>query len=113
MRQFETMVILGLLQTPDFTRALINGANSGLAADVVERRVMARLARQQILTRASLLRYHAVIDEAILERPLGTSTIMRNQLRHLTDDSATDHLTLQILPKVARASPVWTARSPC
>lgn len=105
LRQFETMLIPGLLQTADFTRALINGASPGLSADVVERRVMARLARQQILTRADPLHLHVIIDEAVLERPVGTSATMRNQLRRLVDDSAADHVTLQILPKAAGASP--------
>jgi transcriptional regulator with XRE-family HTH domain len=98
LRQFETMLIPGLLQTADFTRALINGANPGLAADVVERRVMARLARQQILTRPDPLHFHLIIDEAVL-------AIMRNQLRHLIDDSTADHITIQVLPKAAGASP--------
>lgn len=106
LRQFETMVIPGLLQTADFTRALINGASPGLAADVVQRRVMARLARQQILTRANPLHFHVIIDEAILERPVGgTSAIMRNQLRRLIDDSTADHITIQVLSKAAGASP--------
>lgn len=105
LRQFETMVVPGLLQVADFTRALINGASPGLAADVVERRVMARMARQQVLTRPKPLEYHVIIDEAILERPVGTPVIMRNQLRHLIDETARDHITLQVLPKSAGASP--------
>ncbi|MGH3696169.1 MAG: helix-turn-helix domain-containing protein [Pseudonocardiaceae bacterium] len=105
LRQFETMVVPGLLQVADFTRALINGATPGLAADVVERRVIARMARQQVLTRATPLEYHVIIDEAILERPVGTTVIMRNQLRRLIDEAARDHLTLQVLPKSAGASP--------
>ncbi|MGH3564839.1 MAG: helix-turn-helix domain-containing protein [Pseudonocardia sp.] len=105
LRQFETMLIPGLLQTADFTRALINGGSPGLAADVVERRVLARQARQQILTRASPLHLHVILDEAILERPVGTSAIMRNQLRRLIDESAADHVTVQVLPKAAGASP--------
>jgi len=105
LRQCETMLIPGLLQTADFTRALIAGASPGLAADVVERRVMARLARQQILTRDNPLHLHVILDEAILERPIGTSAIMHNQLRRLIDESAADHITVQVLPKEAGASP--------
>lgn len=105
LRQFETMVFPGLLQTADFTRALINGANPALAPDLVERRVLARMARQQVLTRTNPLHYHVILDEAILERPVGTPAIMRNQLRRLIDEAAGDHITLQILPKAAGASP--------
>ncbi|MGH3925729.1 MAG: helix-turn-helix domain-containing protein [Pseudonocardiaceae bacterium] len=105
MRQFETMLIPGLLQTPDFTRALITDGAPGLAPEVVERRVLARMARQQILTRVSPLEYHVIIEEAILERPVGTPKIMRNQLRRLIEDAAADHITLQVLPKRVGASP--------
>ncbi|MGH3905495.1 MAG: helix-turn-helix domain-containing protein [Pseudonocardiaceae bacterium] len=105
LRQLETMVVPGLLQTADYTRGLINGASPGLAAEVVERRVVARMARQQILTRAHPLEYHLILDEAILERPVGTPLVMRNQLRRLIDEAATDHITLQVLSKRAGASP--------
>ena len=105
LRQFETMLVPGLLQTADFTRALINGVNPGLAPDVVERRVIARMARQQILTRANPPQYHVILDEAVLERPVGTPAVMRSQLRRLADEATADHITLQILPKAAGASP--------
>jgi hypothetical protein len=105
LRQLETMVIPGLLQTADYTRALTNGGSPGLTAEVVERRVIARMARQQVLTRPDPLRYHVIIDEAILERPVGSPTVMRGQLRRLIDDAATNHITIQILPTKVGANP--------
>jgi transcriptional regulator with XRE-family HTH domain len=105
LRQFETMVVPGLLQTADFTRALINGASPGLAPDVVERRVLARMARQQVLTRPNPLQYHVIIEEAILERPVGGAEVMRAQLRHLIERASAENITLQVLPKSAGASP--------
>lgn len=104
-RQFETMLVPGLLQTAEYTRALINGVSPGLGPDVVGRRVMARMARQQVLTRDNPLQYHVIMDEAILERPVGSAMVMRNQLRRLVDDAAGDHITIQVLPKAAGASP--------
>jgi hypothetical protein len=100
-QHIEQLLKDSLLQTAAFTRALINGASPGLAPELVERRVMARMVRQQILTRTNPLRYHVII----LERPVGTPAIMRNQLRRLIDEAAADHITLRILPKAAGASP--------
>ncbi|MBP2333923.1 hypothetical protein JOF41_000101 [Saccharothrix coeruleofusca] len=104
-RQFETTVVPGLLQTADYTRALINGANPGLAHETVERRVLARMARQQVLTRPHPLRLHVILDETILERPVGSALIMRNQLQRLADTLTEDHITVQVLPKSAGATP--------
>ena len=105
LRQFETMVIPGLLQTPEYTRAVINGVYPGLALDIVDRRVMARLARQTVLSRPDPLQYHMIIEEGILERPVGSPAIMRNQLRRLIEETGNDNVTLQILPKSIGASP--------
>lgn len=104
-RQFETMLIPGLLQTADFTRALMTGANPSLTGELIERRVLARMARQQVLSRARPLRLHAIIEEAILERQVGTPAVMRGQLRRLVDEAGAAHVTIQVLPKSAGASP--------
>lgn len=104
-RQFEAMLIPGLLQTGDFARALITGIRPELAGDTIERRVLARMARQQVLTKPNPLRLHAIVDEAVLERQVGTPAVMRGQLRRLVDDSAAEHITIQVLPKSAGASP--------
>lgn len=105
LREFETMVVPGLLQTADYTRAMIYGADPGLAHETVERRVLARMARQRVLTRPYPLRLHVILDEAILERPVGSATVMRNQLQRLADTATEDNITVQVLPKSAGATP--------
>lgn len=104
-RQLETMIVPGLLQTPDYTRALINGAEPGLDHEVVERRVLARAARQRVLTRPKPLQYHVILDETILERPVGTSATMSGQLSRLIDAAAMEHITIQVLPRSVGANP--------
>lgn len=104
-RQFEALVIPGLLQTQDYARALISGIHPDLSGEIVERRVIARMARQQVLTRQKPLQLHVIIDEAILERPVGNAAVMRSQLRRLLDEVIHDHITIQVLPKSVGASP--------
>ncbi|WP_285504705.1 helix-turn-helix transcriptional regulator [Actinokineospora sp. NBRC 105648] len=104
-RQLETMVVPGLLQTPDYTRALVIGANPGMAHELVERRVLARAARQRVLTRPEPLRYHVILDETVLERPIGTPSVMRGQLARLIDAAEAEHTTIQVLPRSVGASP--------
>ena len=101
-RQLETTVVPGLLQTPDYTRALVTGANPGLDFEVVERRVLARMARQRVLNRPKPLQYHVILDEAVLTRPIGTPSVLRGQLARLVDAAQAGHITVQILHRSSR-----------
>ncbi|ACU40117.1 helix-turn-helix domain-containing protein [Actinosynnema mirum] len=104
-RQFSTLLVPGLLQTAEYARALISGINPGLAQDEVERRVAARITRQQVLTRPTPPHLHVILDAGLLERPVGTPLIMRNQLRRLIEAVDRPGTTVQVLPKSAGASP--------
>jgi len=105
VRQLETLVVPGLLQTPDYTRALVNGGAPGLDFEVAERRVLARMARQRVLNRPKPLRYHVILDEPILTRPVGTPSVLRGQLAKLVDAAESAHITLQVLPRSIGATP--------
>ncbi|MFC4854613.1 helix-turn-helix domain-containing protein [Actinophytocola glycyrrhizae] len=105
VRQLETIVVPGLLQTPDYTRALVTGANPGLGFEVAERRVLARMARQRVLNRPDPLRYHVILDETILTRPVGTPSVLRGQLARLVDAAESEHITVQVLPRSAGVTP--------
>jgi hypothetical protein len=104
-RQFETLLVPGLLQTAEYATALISGINPHLTEEEVQRRVMARMARQQVLARGTPPRLHVILDAGVLERPVGTPRIMRDQLRRLADAIDAPNVTIQILPKEAGASP--------
>lgn len=104
-RQFETLLVPGLLQSAEYARALITGVNPGLAEDEVERRVAARITRQQILTRTTPPHLHVILDAGVLERPVGTPLVMRNQLRRLVEATDAPNITIQVLPKSVGASP--------
>lgn len=106
VRQLEVVVIPGLLQTPDYTRALITGAGPGLDHETVERRVLARAARQRVLTRPDPMRYHVILDETILRRPIGSPETMHGQLSRLLDVAKSGHVTIQVLPLSAGATPM-------
>lgn len=105
IRQLEMIVIPGLLQTPEYARALITGVNPGLPHDVAERRVIARIARQRVLTRPDPLQYHVILDEAVLTRPIGSAAVMRGQLDKLIGAGESERITVQVLPMAAGANP--------
>ncbi|MCT2582367.1 helix-turn-helix domain-containing protein [Actinophytocola gossypii] len=104
-RQIETQVVPGLLQTPDYTRALIIGANPALDFELTERRVLARMARQRVLNRPKPLKYHVILAETVLSTPVGTPSVMRGQIARLVDAAEARHITIQVLPRSAGATP--------
>ncbi|MFF0526561.1 helix-turn-helix domain-containing protein [Actinomadura nitritigenes] len=94
---YQPLVIPGLLQTPAYIRALAR-ADLARDTDAIERMVEMRATRQRILTHADPLRMWAVIDEAALSRPFGTTAERREQLQRLADTDAMENVTVQVLP---------------
>ena len=107
MRTYEPQIIPGLLETEDYTRALIRAALVRADPDEIERRVQARMARQETLARPDAPEIWAVLDEPAILRPVGGQAVMKAQLRHLIDVTAAPNstITLQILPLAIGSHP--------
>lgn len=97
LKIFEPLVVPGLLQTPDYARVALA---AGSAPDI-ERALEARLARQEILTRPNPPRTWALLDEGVIDRPVGGPKVMRAQLAHLLEMSELPQVVLRILPRTA------------
>jgi transcriptional regulator with XRE-family HTH domain len=105
IRTYEGQLVPGLLQTEDYMRALLGGAQLDDAPEEAERRVALRLGRQAQLEREHAPRLWAVVDEAALRRPVGGPKVMRAQLERLIDAAEQPNVTLQVLPFGAGAHP--------
>jgi hypothetical protein len=86
-------------------------------AELLERRVELRMARQWLLRRPSPPHLWVVIDEAALRRPVGGVAELRRQLRHLLRISELPHVTVQVMPfaaggHAALGGPVTVLRPP-
>lgn len=103
IRSYDT-TIPGLLQIPDYTRAIFR-AGAGLDEAAIDRHVEARLARQQILARDNPPQLWTVIDEAALHRVVGGPEVMRAQLEHIIKMSEHPHIAIQVLPNTVGAHP--------
>jgi transcriptional regulator with XRE-family HTH domain len=103
IRNFEPVVVPGLLQTADYAREIFRNGPIELDPDGVERLVEVRLAREKILTRDDRPRLWAVIDEAVIHRVVGSTEVMRGQLRHLVDAAEQGKTTIQVMPYRAGA----------
>jgi transcriptional regulator with XRE-family HTH domain len=105
IRTYEGQFVPGLLQTEDYMRALVGGAQLQDSPEEVDRRVALRLGRQALLEREDAPRLWAVVDEAALRRPVGGPRVMRAQLERLIEAAELPNVTLQVLPFAAGAHP--------
>ncbi|MFF6996567.1 helix-turn-helix domain-containing protein [Streptomyces sp. NPDC008313] len=101
MRTLETSVVPGLLQTPEYARAVTRAAVGGLEDARLDTLVEVRLARQDVLRASPPLALSAVLDEAVLRREVGGPGVMERQLRRLREAAELPQVRLQILPFAA------------
>lgn len=98
IRQFTTTAVPGLLQTADYTRAVIEATGPEVGSPIeLERLVARRLTRQHVLRGPASPAFHAILDESVLLRPVGGGPVMRDQMRKLADLTGHEHLTVQVL----------------
>ncbi|MER5448469.1 helix-turn-helix transcriptional regulator [Streptomyces sp. NPDC002766] len=103
MRTLETSVVPGLLQTPEYARAVTRAAVDGLDDERLDALVEVRLARQDVLRSDPPLRLAAVLDEAVLHREIGGPDVMARQRERLLEAARLPQVRLQVLPFAAGA----------
>ncbi|HUY49549.1 MAG TPA: helix-turn-helix transcriptional regulator [Streptosporangiaceae bacterium] len=98
IRTYEVQFVPGLLQTPEYARAVIKLGNPTATLDELEQRVSLRMKRQQILTGPNGPKLWAVIDETALCRRLGGPGVMEAQLERLIEFAASPNITVYVVP---------------
>jgi transcriptional regulator with XRE-family HTH domain len=98
IRAYELQFVPGLLQTPEYARAVTLLGHGGADGAEIDRRVSLRMARQALLDSPRAPHLWVVLDEAVLRRPVGRPDVMRSQLRHLLACAQRPGITLQVLP---------------
>ncbi|MGA6170810.1 helix-turn-helix domain-containing protein [Streptomyces sp. NPDC012600] len=98
IREYSSHAVPGLLQTPEYARALLSMGHSLRDAEHLEERVAARLERQNRLTRPDRPHLWIILDEAVLRRPVGGAAVMRGQLEKLLSMAEEPSITVQVLP---------------
>lgn len=92
-------VVYGLLQTPDYARALMRAESPRVGKDEIERMVEMKMKRQGLIVRK---RYPAdlvvVLLECALRRVVGSPRIMAAQLRRIADMSTRPNVRVHVLP---------------
>ena len=106
LQTYEPELVPGLLQTADYARALIRALNPDLDTAEVDRRVEFRMSRQALLTRpVAPPAFTAVLNEAVVRRPLADRWVLAAQCRKLAELSELPHVDVRILPCTAGFHP--------
>lgn len=98
IRDFESQLVPGLLQTAGYTRAVAAALPHQKPEAEIEKYVEVRMARRAVLHKANPPHFWAILDEAVLRRPIGGPVVMREQILHLLEVARTPAVTLQVLP---------------
>ncbi|GAA0505987.1 helix-turn-helix transcriptional regulator [Saccharopolyspora thermophila] len=99
-----------LLQTADYSRALLTADARSYGEDELRERLTVLSTRQQRLVGEAPLELWAVLDESALRRAVGGPGVMRQQLEHLVLLGYRRNVTIQVLPFRAGGHPLMGDR---
>lgn len=89
----------GLLQTPNYARALVSAFYQGDSPDEINRRVELRMKRQaRIMRKTKPLELELLLHESALYRNIGGPRVMAAQLHHLAEIGKRSNITIRIQP---------------
>lgn len=100
IRSYESLLVPGLLQTPDYAAAVFRGGQVVPEAEIA-RKVESRMARRQVLDAPHGPQLTSVVDEAALRKVAGSRDVMAEQLRFLAGMAAHYKVTLLVLPNAS------------
>lgn len=98
IKEFQPLVVSGLLQTKAYARSLAR-ANSRYAPPAqIEEIVEGRMRRQEIWERPNPPKMLSILNEAVLMAPTGGVSVMVEQLSKLIEMVESHRLVLQVVP---------------
>ncbi|WBP89404.1 DUF5753 domain-containing protein [Kitasatospora cathayae] len=110
-RMYQSWVIPGLLQTPAYTRAVLNTIVSLRSTpDDVDDAVAVRMERQKVLHTGNH-RFAILVEEWVLRTVIGTPDILVGQLGHLITVSTLPSVSLRVIPLVSIRGSGWPVES--
>lgn len=96
---YEHSLIPGLVQTEAYARAVFRTLLN-ITDEEVERLMSARMSRQEVLFGKGRKhpRLWALVDEAALDRPVGSARVMHDQCMRILEVSKLAHVSLAVIP---------------
>ena len=98
IKTWEATIVPGLLQTPEYARAVMLANPAMISPDKLENFISIRHERQARLEHGTDVRLDAVIWEAALITTVGSDEVQRGQLSRLLDLMDRLNISVQVLP---------------
>jgi transcriptional regulator with XRE-family HTH domain len=105
VRNWDPMLVPGVLQTPDYALAVIRAYDPVLPEPEVMARHKARTDRAVLLDDPGTPMYWATVSEAAIRCPVGGSAVMAEQLRHIAAMVRRNRILFQVIPLSAGPHP--------
>ncbi|MGW4772856.1 helix-turn-helix domain-containing protein [Nocardia sp. NPDC004278] len=97
---FQLTLVPGLLQTPDYRRALAWIEFPGQAAAALETLIEVHSRRQSRLRNSARdFEFRVLLSESVLHHQVGGPAVMAEQLRHLADAGRRPNVSIRVLPQ--------------
>lgn len=93
---WELAIVPGLLQTPDYARAMLSSSDIDLLQ--ADSRLVTRLNRQRILAGPDPVRLTALVGEVAIREEIGSAEVMSDQMDHLLAMMDLPNISLRIVP---------------
>ncbi|MFF3917682.1 helix-turn-helix domain-containing protein [Streptomyces sp. NPDC001852] len=98
LHHYNNHAVQGLLQTKEHARAVFAKRRPFLDEETIEKRVADRLSRQQVFQRWPRPIVSYILEEVVLDRPIGGRRVHAEQLRHLLSLSSMQNVEIQVMP---------------
>ncbi|GAA4915118.1 DUF5753 domain-containing protein [Streptomyces coeruleoprunus] len=114
---YAPSILPGLLQTREYARTLFELSGTFDVEEEIDEQVDARLSRRDVLVGEEAPDFRAILDEAVLRRPLLDAGTWRQQLEHIAEAASQRNVVVQVLPFSAglrelHSTETWFLRLP-
>jgi transcriptional regulator with XRE-family HTH domain len=96
IRQVHALLVPGLLQIEEYSRAVLE--TFGARPEAAEKIVDSRKERQELFDQSEPPEAFFILDEAVLRRAVGGKKTMSRQIDHLIEMSRRPDITIQVVP---------------
>ena len=98
IREYQPLLIPGLLQTEEYATAVVRQYRDDFSPKTIKARVEIRMMRQQLIEQSRSPLLFFILDEAVVQRLIGDENLRRAQVERLISMAKRSNVTIEIVP---------------